>query len=164
MELLDSRQLRAFQELARQGSFTGAARALNLTQSAISHSIKALEGSLGTELFERLGKSVRLTRAGEALLPHADRILSRMERAQEDLALLTRPGHGRLRIGLLSSWVAEEEIARGRLVFRDSPWEGFTRRWSVHRDPRREPGMIGEVFTGIARNVVETLLLRTGEA
>ena len=99
MDLLDSRQLRAFQELARQGTFTSAARSLNLTQSAVSHSIKALEGALEVTLFERLGKTVRLTRSGESLLPHADRILSRMVRAQDELRLLDRPGHGRLRIG-----------------------------------------------------------------
>ena len=50
MELLDSRQLRAFQELARQGSFTAAARNLNLTQSAVSHSIKALGENFGDSI------------------------------------------------------------------------------------------------------------------
>lgn len=99
MELLDSRQLSAFQELARRGSFTAAANSLNLTQSAISHSIKALEKTLDVTLFERLGKTVRLTRSGEALLPHADRILSRMARAHDEIRLLDRPGHGRLRVG-----------------------------------------------------------------
>jgi len=99
MEILGSRQLLAFQELARQGSFTAAARNLNLTQSAVSHSIKALERTLETALFERLGKTVRLTRTGETLLPHADRILSHMVRAQDELQVLDRPGHGRLRIG-----------------------------------------------------------------
>lgn len=303
MELLDSRQLRAFQELARHGSFTAAAKALNLTQSAVSHSIKALERTLEVSLFERLGKTVRLTRAGESLLPHADRILSRMMRAQDELKLLDRPGHGRLRIGatvtisqyvlpsvlrelresfpafdisvstddsrglvsqietgdidvavaletsfsdslkrdplfedtiqmalsplhplalkskvkvedllsesfifynqssetfrlleqeslangirlktamqvgsmaaikemskigmgigLLSPWVAEQEIANGTLVFQPLPWKNLRRKWSIHRDPRHEPQMIEEVFTGICRNVVSTLMLRT---
>ncbi len=99
MELLDSRQLSAFQELARRGSFTAAANSLNLTQSAISHSIKALERTLDVALFERLGKTVRLTRSGEALLPHVDQILSQMQRAQDEIRLLDRPGHGRLRVG-----------------------------------------------------------------
>ena len=99
MDLLDSRQLRAFQELAEQGSFTAAARNLHLTQSAVSHSIKALETAVGCRLFERLGKSVRLTRGGEALLPHADRILGRMRLAREELNWINRPGFGRLRIG-----------------------------------------------------------------
>lgn len=99
MELLDTRQLRTFQELARKGSFTQAARSLNLTQSAVSHSIKALESILGAALFERTGKSVNLTAAGEILLPHADRILSRMRLAQDEIATLNQPGYGRLRIG-----------------------------------------------------------------
>jgi DNA-binding transcriptional LysR family regulator len=99
MDPLDSRQLRAFQELAEQGSFTTAAQNLHLTQSAVSHSIKALENAVGCRLFDRLGKSVKLTLPGEALLPHANRILARMQLAQEELNWLNRPGFGRLRIG-----------------------------------------------------------------
>ncbi len=99
MDLLDSRQLRAFQELALRGSFTEAANHLHLTQSAVSHSIKALEVHLDTKLFERQGKQVRLTNSGEVLLPHANRILTRMEKAQDELLNQKRPGHGRLQIG-----------------------------------------------------------------
>ncbi|MCL4104613.1 UNVERIFIED_CONTAM: hypothetical protein GTU68_004567 [Idotea baltica] len=96
---MDSRQLLAFRELARQGSFTGAAGQLHLTQSAISHSIKALETHLNAQLFRRLGKRVQLTIAGEALLPHVEKILHGMEVAQADIVQIQRPGHGRLRIG-----------------------------------------------------------------
>lgn len=99
MELLDARQLRAFQELARQESFTEAAARLHLTQSAVSHSIKSLESHLQVSLFERLGKQVRLTGEGEALLPHVDAIIGRMEQALNDVINLNKPGHGRLRIG-----------------------------------------------------------------
>lgn len=99
MELLDIRQLRAFQELARHESFTEAASHLHLTQSAVSHSIKALESHLQVSLFERMGKQVRLTAEGEALLPHADAIVQRMEKALNDVIKVNKPGHGRLRIG-----------------------------------------------------------------
>lgn len=120
MELLDSRQLRAFQELARQGSFTVAAKNLNLTQSAVSHSIKALENALGVSLFERLGKSVHLTPAGDTLLAHADRILTSMRMAQDEIAVLNMPGHGRLRIGstvTLSQYVLPSVIRELRESF-----------------------------------------------
>lgn len=99
MDLLDTRQLRAFQELAKRESFTDAASHLNLTQSAVSHSIKALEGVLEVSLFERLGKKARLTTEGEALLPHVDVILLRMEKAIEDVTNHNQLGHGRIRIG-----------------------------------------------------------------
>jgi hypothetical protein len=53
---LDSRQVRAFCALARTGSFTQAARELHLTQSGVSHSMKALESDIGCRLLDRLGK------------------------------------------------------------------------------------------------------------
>ncbi|NNE90474.1 MAG: LysR family transcriptional regulator, partial [Verrucomicrobiales bacterium] len=70
-----------------------------LTQSAVSHSIKSLEGHLDANLFERLGKRVRLTPAGEAFLPHVEVILSRMKAGQDVVQQTLRPGHGRFRIG-----------------------------------------------------------------
>ena len=76
---LDSRQLRAFTALARTGSFTLAAKELFLTQSAVSHSMRALEESVGCRLFDRMGKRVALTQAGEQLLVHAEKILAEME-------------------------------------------------------------------------------------
>ncbi|MEI7823612.1 MAG: LysR family transcriptional regulator, partial [Verrucomicrobiota bacterium] len=53
---LDSRQLRAFTILARTGSFTETARELHLSQSAVSHSMKALEAEVGCRLLDKLGK------------------------------------------------------------------------------------------------------------
>jgi DNA-binding transcriptional LysR family regulator len=96
---LDSRQLRAFRVLARTGSFTQTARELHLTQSGISHSMKALEGETGCRLLDRLGKKVVLTQAGEQLLQHAEKILSEMEAARESLKQLGKWGRGRLRLG-----------------------------------------------------------------
>ena len=96
---LDSRQLRAFVALAQTGSFTRTARQLHLSQSAISHSIKALEDEVRCRLLDRVGKTVTLTLAGEQLLGHAQRILSEMQDARERLRDLGKWGHGRLRIG-----------------------------------------------------------------
>ncbi len=100
---LDSRQLRALVSLAQTGSFTETARQLHLSQSAISHSIKALEEEVRCRLLDRVGKSVRLTLAGEQLLGHAKKILSEMEAARERLEELGKWGHGRLRIGASST-------------------------------------------------------------
>ena len=97
-EPLDSRQLRAFVILARTGSFTQTARELRLSQSAISHSIKALEREVRCRLLDRVGKSTALTQAGEQLLAHANKILDEMESARERLSELGKWGHGRLRL------------------------------------------------------------------
>jgi DNA-binding transcriptional LysR family regulator len=96
---IDSRQLRAFVILARTGSFTQTARELHLSQPAISHSMKSLEGEVRCRLFDRVGKSLRLTQAGEQLLTHAEEILAEMQIARERLGELGKWGHGRLRIG-----------------------------------------------------------------
>src|SRR5436309_6957473 len=96
---LDSRQLRASCVLARTGSFTETARELHLTQSGVSHSVKALEGDVGCRLLDRMGKKVVLTQAGEQFLTHATKILQEMENARESLAQLGKWGRGRLRLG-----------------------------------------------------------------
>ncbi len=96
---LDSRQLRAFCSLARTGNFTLTARELQLTQSGVSHSMKALESDVGCRLLDRLGKKAVLTQAGEQLLQHAKRILAEMESARGSLGQLGKWGHGRLRLG-----------------------------------------------------------------
>lgn len=97
--LLDSRQLLAFTTLARHGSFTGAAKELFLTQSAVSHAIKALETELGVRVFDRVGKRAHLTLAGERLLGHADRILREMRDARSGIEELHNWGQSRLRVG-----------------------------------------------------------------
>jgi LysR family transcriptional regulator, low CO2-responsive transcriptional regulator len=96
---LDARQIRAFAVLARTGSFSRTARELHLTQSAISHTIKALEEEVRCRLLDRIGKRVTLTQAGEQLLVHVQKILQEMDTAREKLSQLGRWGHGRLRVG-----------------------------------------------------------------
>jgi len=96
---LDSRQLRAFSILARTGSFTATAQELHLSQSAISHAMKALEQEIGCRLLDRLGKTVVPTQAGEQLLVHTQKILTEMESARSQLSHLGKWGSSRLRIG-----------------------------------------------------------------
>ena len=92
IEFLDTRQLRAFLALSRTGSFTGAARVLNLTQSAISHCIKALEEDLGFQLVQRHLKPLALTPHGQELLRHALTIEQCMRQATDGLREVgTRP-------------------------------------------------------------------------
>jgi DNA-binding transcriptional LysR family regulator len=97
--VLDSRQLLAFTTVARRGSFTLAAKELFLTQSAVSHAMKALEEEVGCRLLDRVGKRVLLTQAGEQFLHHTEKILREMEVARTGLDTLNNWGHGRLRVG-----------------------------------------------------------------
>ena len=74
-----------------------------LSQSAVSHSVKALEQDVGCRLFDRVGKKVLLTQAGETLLVHAERVLNEMGLARETLGHLNKWGQSRLRIGASST-------------------------------------------------------------
>lgn len=96
---LDSRQLLAFAALARRGSFTLAAKDLFLTQSAVSHAIKALEADVGCRLLDRVGRRVLLTQAGEQFRRQVEKILGEMESARAGLEARSKSGRGRLRVG-----------------------------------------------------------------
>jgi len=102
MGLLNLHHLRLFRAVARDGTLTGAAHALNLSQSALSTQIRALEAALGHDLFERRGRGLVLTEAGRIALDHAETIFH----AAEDLAAtLASAGRVRrpLRIGALAT-------------------------------------------------------------
>ena len=116
---LDIRQLRAFVTLARTGSFTLTARELHLSQSAVSHSMKALEGDVGCRLLDKLGKKAVLTQAGEQLLVRATTIIAEMAAARAELGRLGKWGQSRLRLG--ASTTACQHILPGVLrEFKDS--------------------------------------------
>jgi LysR family glycine cleavage system transcriptional activator len=87
MERLPSlNALRAFEAAARNASFTRAARELHVTQSAISHQVRALEDELGAELFVRLPRALRLTSKGEALARGARDAFARIAQATAEAA------------------------------------------------------------------------------
>ncbi|MDP3194622.1 LysR family transcriptional regulator [Tabrizicola sp.] len=102
MAQLNLHHLRLFRAVASDGTLTGAARGLNLSQSALSTQIKALEASLGQDLFERRGRGLVLTEAGRIALDHAEAIF----RTADDLtATLRETGRARraLRVGALAT-------------------------------------------------------------
>ena len=99
LETIDSRQLLAFCTLVQTGSFTETARELNLTQSAISHSVKNLEGDLRCQLVTRTGRKIHITDDGEELYRDAQAILLQMEAARNRIQDRANWGRGRLRIG-----------------------------------------------------------------
>jgi LysR family transcriptional activator of nhaA len=102
MASLNLHHLRLFRATAREGTLTAAARALNISQSAVSTQIKALEADLGHDLFERRGRNLVLTEAGRIALDYADQIF----RASEQLSATFRAVGGQrkvLRIGALAT-------------------------------------------------------------
>jgi LysR family transcriptional regulator, hydrogen peroxide-inducible genes activator len=96
-------QLRYVIAVAEQGSFTKAAERLYLAQPSLSVQIRKLEQELGAPLFERLGRRVRMTAAGEAFLPHARRAVFESEQARERVAEVAGLAHGRVALGVLPS-------------------------------------------------------------
>ena len=90
---------RIFGEVARQRSFSGAAKALYISQPAVSQAVKQLEGQLGVMLFIRGPRGVSLTREGEILRGYADSALNLLESGEARLAALRSLSAGELRIG-----------------------------------------------------------------
>lgn len=93
---MDTHTLTAFVAVAKSGSFSLAAHTLFLTQSAISKRIAQLEEQLSTRLFDRIGRTVTLTEAGQALLPRAQFILLELDDAKRALSNLTGEVSGTL--------------------------------------------------------------------
>lgn len=110
MAVLNLHHLRLFRAVARDGTLTGAARSLNLSQSALSTQIKALEAALGHALFERRGRGLVLTEAGRIALDHAEAIF----RTAEDLTATLRDtatARRVLRVGALATLSRNFQIA-----------------------------------------------------
>ncbi|MFI6638207.1 LysR family transcriptional regulator [Streptomyces sp. NPDC050504] len=113
--MFDSRHIRTFHEVVRTGTYSAAARSLGYTQPAITQQMKALERSVGTPLFTRVGRRMRLTEAGEALSRHAGIILENISTAQQQMNAITRLRSGRVRICAFpsaSATLVPEALAR----------------------------------------------------
>ena len=100
---LTFRQLRVFTEVAQQGSMIRAAAALHLTPPAVSMQIKQVESHVGLALFDRRGRQVSLSTAGEYFLVHAKRLLANLKEADNAMARFKRLEHGVLTIGIVST-------------------------------------------------------------
>lgn len=95
---MDISNLKAFVSIANTGSFSLASEELFLTQPAISKRIASLESELNTPLFDRIGRKVRLTSAGETLYKHAQVILKEVNNAKQSVANLSESIQGELKI------------------------------------------------------------------
>ena len=103
MKNLTVRQLTLFVEVARRLSFVRAAEALHLTPPAVTMQIKELEAAVELPLFDRRGRQVSLTTAGEYFVVYAKRVLATLKDAEDAMARLKRMETGTLVIGLVST-------------------------------------------------------------
>jgi DNA-binding transcriptional LysR family regulator len=100
---VELRQLRAFLMVATVGHFGQAAEQLHLTQPALTQRVQALERELGVRLFERNAREVRLTAAGQLLLPHAQKLAEQNEEALRELRDYRSGTTGQVRIAYHSA-------------------------------------------------------------
>ncbi len=103
MRSVTFRQLRVFTEVARHLSFSRAAESLHLSPPAVTMQVKELEQHVGLPLFERQGRQVQLTMAGEYFLVYAKRLLSSLKDAENVMARFKRVETGVLTVGLIST-------------------------------------------------------------
>lgn len=96
---MELRQLRYFAEVAKRQHFTHTARELHIAQSALSRQIARLEEELGTALFEREGRNVRLTRVGKLFLNRVQTALAELERGKREIQSFLDPELGEVRLG-----------------------------------------------------------------
>jgi len=97
---LEIRHLRLIEAIADDGGVTAAGTRLHLTQSALSHQLRAIERRLGTPLFKRLGRKMVLTPAGDRLLASARSLLAQLRHTEEEIKSMGRDGAGVLRIAI----------------------------------------------------------------
>ncbi|MEU5088344.1 LysR family transcriptional regulator [Streptomyces sp. NPDC021356] len=113
--MFDSRHIRTFHAVVNAGTYSGAAAVLGYTQPAVTQQMKALERSVGSPLFIRVGRRMRLTEAGETLARHAEAILGSLSVAEEQVTAITRLRSGRVRVCAFPSanaTVVPEALAR----------------------------------------------------
>lgn len=145
---IDLRHLRAIREIHRAGGLARAAERLGVTQSALSHQIKALEDQAGIALFARRTRPLRLSAAGQRLLRTAESVLPEIAQAEEEFRALAGGQTGRLHVALechaCFDWLLPV-------------LEAFRRAWGdVDIDIR--PGLAFDALPALAREEVDLVL------
>lgn len=101
--MLDITRLRVLVAVARHGSVTAAAHALNYAQPSVSHHLARLEAETGTKLVQRAGRGIRLTDAGRLLAERGAEVIGRLDAAENELAVYSGLRTGRLRLAAFPS-------------------------------------------------------------
>ncbi len=137
---MELNQIETFIRVVELGSFSRAAETLDVTQPTLSARIQSLEKDVGQRLFERVGRGVRLTEAGRAFLPFAERSLSLLAEGRDAIVASQNPSRGKLRIG--SARIIGTYVLPGIL-------DEFHRAF---------PGVEVAILTGRSHEVLEMLL------
>ena len=111
--MLDATRLRVLVAIARCGSVTAAAQALNYAQPSISHHMARLESETGAKLMERAGRGIRLTEAGQLLAERAEEILGRLDAAEAELAAHVGLRQQKIRLAAFGSALGTLAAAAG---------------------------------------------------
>lgn len=128
------RSLKYFCDIAHLGSFTAAAEANHISQSAISQQVKALEAELGATLVTRRGRSSELTAAGAHLAAKAPGILDEIERLQGEVVDIALGNPTFLHIGYLSSYDGWEVAAAIAALKRRHPYAEISAAPGTHEE------------------------------
>ena len=145
---LEFRHLRTIRAINEQGGLARAAEVLNITQSALSHQVKALEEQVGMELFLRRTKPLKLSKAGHKLLALADKVLPQVDALEQDFADLLSGKSGRMHIAI-------ECHACFEWLF--PVLESFRKTWaSVDVDIR--PGLAFDALPALQREEVDLVI------
>lgn len=100
---MELRQIKYFVAVSDELSFTRAAQKLHVSQPPLSFQIASLETELGARLFDRTSRSVQLSEAGKAFLPHAQAVLARLDEAARHVQRVAAGLDGRVQVGLAGS-------------------------------------------------------------
>ena len=103
---MDPRRLLTFRTVAHERSFSRAAETLSLSQPSVSHQIGLLETEIGVRLLDRRRGGLRLTRAGQVLLEHADHVAWRLQLADSQIADLAEQHREQVRLGAFPTALA----------------------------------------------------------
>lgn len=148
---MDLRHFRYFVCVAEEMHFGRAARRLGISQPPLSQQIRALEEELGTPLFERTSRRVRLTEAGRMFLPEAREALLQVERAVRVVRQSERGELGRLGVGFTASGPFVPRIADALYAFRQSHPSVEMALQELGRDAQIEKIVENELDIGIVR-------------
>lgn len=160
---MERKHLEYFLSVAAHGSFTSAAYALHVAQPSLSYSVRALERELGVQLFHRLGRGVRLTSAGEALMGSAQQVLREFARARASVRDVHGLGAGRLDIVTLTTLSVEPLASLMGKFRRDYPAIDFNVIDPEHAAAVTEMVRNGRCELGLADFSVQATGLRTAE-
>lgn len=156
-------QLRTFRVVAETLNFTRAAERLNLTQSAVSHQIRALEEELGEPLFLRGKRGVRLSEAGRLVLDDAGRLLDLAEALRERVGRRTRALSGRVRAAAATQAFVHLFAPLFEAFMREHPGVELTFRTTVSTDQTVADILSGNADVGFASLAVYSPALRVSQ-